>query len=71
MKQKLTRILFWKAGIVIGYFVIGIVFHHYLFPPHKPDHVSYFKTGDQFMSDWEGFEQPLFHRKMVGLIQKL
>jgi mannose-6-phosphate isomerase-like protein (cupin superfamily) len=63
MKQIIKRILFWKAVIIIGYFVIGIIFHHYLFPPQKPDYASYFKTGDKFSSNWEGFEQTVISQK--------
>lgn len=63
MRKTIKSILFWKAVIIIGYFGIGIIFHHYLFPPQKPDYASYFKTGDKFQSNWEGFEQTVISQK--------
>lgn len=63
MKQKIKRILLWKLVIIVGYFAVGIIFHHYLFPPRKPDYASYFKTGDKFQSNWEGFEQTVISQK--------
>ena len=63
MRTTIKSILFWKAVIITAYFVIGIVFHHYLFPPQKPDYASYFKTGDEFSSNWEGFEQTVISQK--------
>lgn len=63
MKQIVKRVLLWKLVVVAGYFSTGIIFHHYLFPPEKPDYTSYFKPGDKFHSDWEGFEQTVISQK--------
>jgi mannose-6-phosphate isomerase-like protein (cupin superfamily) len=63
MKQKIKRILLWTMLGAAGYFIVGIVFSHYLFPPKKPDYNSYFKPGDRFHSDWEGFEQTILAEK--------
>lgn len=63
MKKAIKSILFWKPIIIVGYFAAGIIIHHYLFPPRNPDYASYFKTGDKFRSDWEGFEQTVISQK--------
>lgn len=57
MKRKIKRILLLKLFIIVAYLIGGIIFHHYLFPPEKPDYASYFKPGDRFHSDWEAVEQ--------------
>lgn len=63
MKRKIKRIFLWMSFVAIGYFTVGIVFHYYLFPPEKPDYDSYFKAGDRFHSDWEGFDQIVLSQK--------
>lgn len=63
MKQKIKRIFLYTLFIIIGYFVIGIIFHHYLFPLQKPDYASYFQSGDRFSSNWEAVEQTVISQE--------
>ena len=63
MKQKIKLIFLSTLFIVIGYFVIGIIFHHYLFPLQKPDYASYFQSGDRFSSNWEAVEQTVISQE--------
>ncbi|HLM02620.1 MAG TPA: cupin domain-containing protein [Pyrinomonadaceae bacterium] len=68
MKQKIKRILLWKLLIITGYLIGGIIFHHYLFPPAKPEYASYFKPGDKFHSHWEAVEQTVLSQKDGWLV---
>lgn len=63
MKRTIKHILLWKIIIIVGYFAIGVIFHHYLFPPHKPDLTDYFHSGDKFHSSAEGFDQHILWQK--------
>lgn len=63
MKQKIKQIFLWTISIIIGYFVIGIILHNYIFPEKKPDLAHYFKPGDKFHSQAEGFEQTVHGQK--------
>lgn len=63
MKRTIKRLLLWKTIIIAGYFAIGVIFHHYLFPPHKPDLTNYFHSGDKFHSSAEGFDQHILWQK--------
>src|SRR5689334_17103940 len=63
MKQKIKEIFLWTFLIVVGYFTVSIIFYHYLFPPKKPDLVNYFKPGDKFHSQSEGFDQTVLWQK--------
>ena len=47
----------WTLTIVVGYFVVGLIIHHWILPVKTPDYTDYFQTGQSFQSRLEGLKQ--------------
>jgi mannose-6-phosphate isomerase-like protein (cupin superfamily) len=43
--------------LILGYLIIGLLIHHWVFPYKTPDYKSYFKVGTSFHSKLEGLSQ--------------
>lgn len=48
---------------IVGYLVVGHLFHRVIFPEKMPDISTYFKPGQQFYSKSEGFRQTVLKQE--------
>ncbi len=53
----LKKMIFSFIILIVGYLAIGYFLHAVVFPVHKPDIRNYFKPGQVFTSEAEGFSQ--------------
>lgn len=59
MKRKLKQIIMWTLSFILGYFVIGLIIHHWIIPTKTPEYADYFKIGQSFHSKLEGLSQTI------------
>jgi mannose-6-phosphate isomerase-like protein (cupin superfamily) len=57
MKRKLKKITMWTLLIILTYFIVGLIIHHWILPTKTPDLNQYFKVGQSFHSKLEGLTQ--------------
>jgi len=63
MTESIKRIVLLTLSALAGYLILGIIVSDYLFPPEKADLASYFRSGDKFISNSEGFDQTILANK--------
>lgn len=59
MKHKLKKMAVLGIVIIAGYFIVGLIVHHWIFPTKTPDLADYFKVGQSFHSKLEGLSQTI------------
>lgn len=47
------------VSIIAGYLIVGLIFHHLIFPTKTPDLNNYFEVGKSFQSKLEGLSQTI------------
>jgi mannose-6-phosphate isomerase-like protein (cupin superfamily) len=58
MIKKIVKKMFMYLMLIIAvYLIAGNLFHRVIFPENKPEVSTYFKPGQQFYSNTEGFRQ--------------
>jgi mannose-6-phosphate isomerase-like protein (cupin superfamily) len=57
MKQKIKKTAMWILSIIVGYLLVGLMIHHWVFPTKTPDYSNYFNVGKSFHSKLEGLTQ--------------
>lgn len=59
MKRIIKSTAMWVLTIIASYFIIGLIFHHWIFPNRKPNYSDFFKVGHSFHSKLEGLTQTI------------
>jgi mannose-6-phosphate isomerase-like protein (cupin superfamily) len=57
MNHKVKNTIMWTLSIIAGYFIVGLIIHHWILPTKTPDFNNYFQVGKSFHSDLEGLTQ--------------
>lgn len=71
MKQKIKKTTMWVLSIILAYFVVGLLIHHWIIPTKTTDHNSYFAPGTSFHSKLEGLSQTVVEIKDKNLITEI
>lgn len=53
------KTVMWTIFFFAGYFIIGLMVHHWILPTKTPDYSDYFKAGQSFTSKLEGLTQTI------------
>ena len=61
----IKKILYISLAVIVAYLFLGNLAHHVFFSEELADIHNYFKSGDHYISKWEGVEQTVLRQDIT------